>query len=536
MSKIEDAWEEALALWGVYTELSPPDLIKPEEWKGGVEPVAYIDLIKRQVNVNLPFLDKIKAGDALPAVLAHEIGHHIRFPHTLGLLAALQVLENRLIPGLSHSLTNLFFDLQVNEVVGRTKKKELVKVYRGSNEEIGPPQNALFAFYLAIYEELWRLPTGTLITNTKPLDTRYGWRAEARIFTNTFYDISSQYLQFIYFCTRMRRYIDRDMKQFQMALAGDIPQPDEDDLDAALRGNGAIEDALEEARERGWIGQWEAGDTTPLDVIKRVCEHRPGTDSGKLQQALVERYYRRVIEPYIFKVPGKQYKEEPLVPTVVEEWEPGDGISAIDWNTTILTHGELAPAIPLKRDKEPEPPPEGQGTLPAMEIYLDTSGSMPNPANQHNAMTLAAQILSASTIRAGGAVRGVIYSANTTPIQSGWMRDEGEARRFFLGYIGGGTDYPFPVLKKSCEERRDAIRIVISDSDFFYNLSGKEKALVDGVEKSHLLVAFLAVHREWCESYLECVMNMDKFRLVTVDSLDDYAGAASRLAEAILSR
>ena len=60
---------------------------------------------------------------------------------------------------------------------------------------------------------------------------------------------------------------------------------------------------------------------------------------------------------------------------------------------------ELAAARLLQRELEPEPPAEATPGSAAVEIYLDTSGSMPDPTIALNAMTLAAQVLAASAIR-----------------------------------------------------------------------------------------------------------------------------------------
>ena len=130
---VERAWRDALALWDVSVTLSPPVGLGGKgksHWQGD-EPLAYIDLATRQVVVNLPLLEKLGAAGSLTAVLAHEIGHHVRFPHSLALAASLVLLEKKLVPGLRQSLTNLFFDLLVNEVVGRTRAGELCRVYEG---------------------------------------------------------------------------------------------------------------------------------------------------------------------------------------------------------------------------------------------------------------------------------------------------------------------------------------------------------------------------------------------------------------------
>ncbi len=160
--EIGQAWEAAQRVWDVRVTLSRPAPFegggKPSHWQAE-EPLAYIDLETRQVVVNYPLLTRLGARGSLTAVLAHEIGHHVRFPHTLGEAAQLQALEKRLIPGLGHSLTNLFYDLLVNEQVGRTHAAQLAAVYRGFTSAPGAEAiSPLFGFYLAVYEELWGLP------------------------------------------------------------------------------------------------------------------------------------------------------------------------------------------------------------------------------------------------------------------------------------------------------------------------------------------------------------------------------------------
>lgn len=545
-SRVQKAWREALAVWDVATSLSPPEPFASggkSHWKGN-EPLAYIDLETRQVVVNHELLDRIGARDSLTAVLAHEVGHHVRFPHTLGLVAALTVLEKRLVPGLKQSLTNLFFDLLVNEHVGRTRADELIAVYRGflaENPELAP----VFAFYLAIYEELWQRPPGTLLPLDKAgeLEKAYpGFRAEARVFVQTFYDLHDVHLQFVYFCCRFLRYIpDPSQLALVIPMGADVPAPDEDDFDAVLRGHGAAEadDALAEARERGWIEQSGVLDRKeekdPLASIDRITSHLPGTAQAAFRQALVSKHYKRLVDQYILKLPAVTPPPEPLLPSVPEEWERGDSPKAIDWTATVLVQGALAGVKPLKRDLLPDEPAPLEQDLPAMEIYLDTSGSMPNPANALNAMTLAAQILSASTLRKRGLVRGIVYSSGP-PLVSPWMYDEETARRFLLNYAGGGTDYPFGLLKNFAGERSDAIRVIISDSDFLCNVrgDGAMDQLAFGIEHSRLLVAFLALDEPQARAALEPVLRYPKFRLATVAGLDQFAKAAADLADALL--
>ena len=544
--EIAAAWRDALSVWEMRVELSPPEPYGRSagaNWKDE-EPLAYIDLKARQVVVNFPKLVEIGARGSLTAVLAHEIGHHVRYPHTLGLAAQLELLEKRLIPGLGQSLTNLFFDLLVNEHVGRTRARELADVYRGFQTEEPTP---LFWLYLAIYEELWGPDAGPMVTpeSEAKMEARFaGCRAEARMFAQTFYSLPDMYLQFVYFASVFVRYVEADPKKKgpRGPLAGDVPTPDVDDYGGAIYGNPQVERALAEAKARGWIeeGREPATAPEPLAAIGQVAAGKPGNQQKAFRQTLVARHYKRLVDQHLITLPATVPQPDPYLPTTLAEWEIGDAPNAIDWTASVLAAGAMAAARPLRRDREAEPPEEGATGAVAVEIYLDTSGSMPNPEQALNAMTLAAQILSASAIRQKGKVRGIMYSMDA--VVSDWMYDEEAARRFFLLYAGGGTRFPFATLGKLAAERRDVIRVVISDADFLGNLDNEPKAhelLATGISASRRFVALLALARSWSarvEKSFGDALRMPALRVVHVESLGEFGRVATDLARALFGR
>lgn len=542
---IARCWREALAVWDVNTSLSPPERYAGQNqshWSGA-EPLAYIDLTTRQVVMNFELLENIGAAGSLTAVLAHEIGHHLRFPHTLGLAAELELLEQRLIPGLGQSLTNLFFDLQVNEVVGRTLAPALCDVYRGFLRSSGGAEvSALFFFYLAVYEELWGLEPGSLVppAQQQPMEERHaGCRAEARIFAQTFYDLPDVFLQFVYFCSVFIRYLDRpEAVKYRIPLGGDVPAPGAEDYDPMPGPSPRAARALREAQERGWLVKGEGereGD--PLDTIRRLAHRRgPGKGAAAFREALVERHYRRLVDRYLVDLPGEAPPPEPFLPTTAREWDWGESPRAIDWTATVLTAGPLAVVRPLARELEPDLPEPVQRTLPALEIYLDTSGSMPDPRAALNAMTLAAQILAASALRKQGRVRGVVYSSGK-PLISPWLYGEEAARCFLLKYAGAGTSFPFKLMLDFAEETPDVLRVIISDSDFLANAreDGAMSRLRAAVAKSRAMVALLHLPDELAaRRELAPALEDARFRLLTVEKLDDFGRMAARLAAALM--
>src|SRR5262245_45196875 len=71
-------WRAALDRWSEAIDLALPVPIEDP-----AEAIAYIDLATRQTHVGFARLALMNVSEHLPCVLAHEVGHHIRYPHTI---------------------------------------------------------------------------------------------------------------------------------------------------------------------------------------------------------------------------------------------------------------------------------------------------------------------------------------------------------------------------------------------------------------------------------------------------------------------
>src|SRR5262249_45925555 len=103
-----------------------------------------------------------------------------------------------------------------------------------------------------------------------------------------------------------------------------------------------------------------------------------------------------------------------------------------------------------------------------LDLYVDCSGSMPNPQHRVSYLALAGAILCLSALRAGARVRASLWSGKhqvqTTP---GFCRDENAILAVLTGYFGGGTAFPIHLLRDTYAKRTASDRpvhlLVISD-------------------------------------------------------------------------
>src|SRR5689334_7260228 len=121
---IDDAWPRAQAHWSPFLLLRAPvdDSAQPT--------VAHIHLGTRQVAVHHSLILEKGLVDCVEGILAHEVGHHVRYPATLSTQARLRLLEKPLLPFKDYSVINLFTDLLINEFLGRHLKGQLARVYQ----------------------------------------------------------------------------------------------------------------------------------------------------------------------------------------------------------------------------------------------------------------------------------------------------------------------------------------------------------------------------------------------------------------------
>ena len=153
----------------------------------------------------------------------------------------------------------------------------------------------------------------------------------------------------------------------------------------------------------------------------------------------------------------------------LEPWDVGHPMEEIDWMESMMVSPKPIPGFTTVRrrwgmmggcEKEREPLD--------LDLYVDCSGSIPNPQQNFSYLALAGAIVVLSAFRAGARVQATLWSgAGQFDSTGGFVKDELSVLRVLTGYLGGGTAFPNHLLVETYSDRPETARpvhiLVLSD-------------------------------------------------------------------------
>ena len=553
-------WRAALDRWSESIDLASP--LPIEEVDGAI---AYIDLGTRQTRVNFGRLRAMGVFDHLPCVLAHEVGHHIRYPHTLSesrrmlrflreiivdvLFGDIDVSAKALV-GRYDWLLNVFFDLLINDELSAELEPSFVAIFRALGSD---DWSLSFGFYVGVFEELWNLEACEMVP--RAVDDRLAtidpsWRERART-TGEFVRAhpENRPLQLARFLVSIRPFLAEDARTgqdqrdageaFERTTLAGSGELDLDAISDLMRGRGDEESARTWLREatHGGVPDAPQPATGGNPLMRAQLQLRGLAPPAQLAIAVYEREAAKAR----LVLPASLEPGEPVIPGPHEPWEVGDDLDSVDWIGSVTRAGGVPiPGVStLRRTRFADDPRPGDREMPWIELYIDSSGSMPNPTQSYSHLIEAGFILVHAATSAGGRVRIVQYSSmNQRIAMPEFTRSARPAQRALLEFIGGGTDFPWDELEASIARfRRSAKvrRVVISDRDFFANAASPTPpcdvaAVIGAAAAAGGITALLAVH-----DTNEALVRMG-LEIVPVAGWTGIGDAARALADALFRR
>lgn len=465
------AWPKALAVWSKFTRLHDPQLFgsSVSAAKEGLSgSFAMIRLSDQSVVIDLQSVTELGLQDYALEILAHEIGHHVLAPGSATDQFRLLARIRRALPTLERHaalVANLYTDLYINDRLQRHAGLRMADIYRQLAESDGPKadKGAIWALYMRMYEHLWKLDKGSLYAGPgKPeLDTDAWLGARLiRVYAGDYMDGASR------FATLLLPYLvddtgalgpTRHLQDTRDAAANCDPygaqDVEDDELDGAIHPAddpriSGDENASAPATDAALKGQGRGQKREPFEygeILRSAGVKLSDHD-------IAVRYYRERALPHLVSFPSRPVPESPeLQLEALEPWEIGDPIDDIDWLQTVMQSPRPIPGVTTVRRSYGRSPARTPDPLPVdLDMYVDSSGSMPNPIVRTSYLTLAGAIIALSALRAGSNVKVTLWSGKHQQMQTdGFCRDEDSILRVLTGFYGGGTAFPINKLRET---------------------------------------------------------------------------------------
>ncbi|MCW4455534.1 VWA domain-containing protein [Flavobacterium sp. MXW15] len=484
-----DAWADALASWSRHTRLQDPRLCGSsiEAAKEGLTAsFAMIRLADQRVVIDLEGVARWGLDGYEVEILAHEIGHHVLAPATATDHARLLARMRRALPTLeAHApmVANLYTDLLINDRLQRRCGLRMADIYRQlALAKGGSGTSAVWALYMGIYEQLWQLPAGSLGGPVEDAvvrgDAWLGARL-VRVYAGDWLEGGGR------FATLLLSHLVEDAHDPRVEAlmdtrhAGQGSRPagldriEEDELAPAT--HPAMDPRItgEEPPEAQDVAGSGKAPPLPGEVAgESRGQAREPFEYGEILRSagldlsdheLAVRYYRERALPHLIRFPASP-QPEALEPQLegLEPWEPGDPLDALDWMQTLLQSPRVVPGLTtvqrsygLAPGREPDPQPVD------LDLYVDSSGSMPNPQTHTSWLALAGAVVALSALRAGSRVQATLWSGKAQLVcTDGFVRSEDAILRVLTGFFGGATAFPIHRLRETYARRTPHDRAV----------------------------------------------------------------------------
>jgi hypothetical protein len=493
LDKWRAAWPQALACWSRYTRLHDARLCKTSveaAAEGLAGSFAMIRIADQSVVIDMQAVARLGLQDYAVEVLAHEIGHHVLAPGSALDHFRMLARMRRALPTLEATapmVANLYTDLFINDRLQRQAGLRIAGIYRilaapkPGKEKRAP--GAVWQLYMRIYEHLWQQEKGSLggwiegsgIDGLES-DAWLGARL-VRVYANDIMAGAGRFATLVlpYLVQDEGRFEDLDaLHDTKTAAAGAHPAGLQEIEDDEL--TGAIHPACDPRITGADEAPAETGEAAAPTALAGGQTREPYEYGEILKSAgialddhqLAMRYYRERALPHLIPFPTRRAAQagEPQL-EALEPWEIGDPLDEIDWLQSVTISPRPIPGLTtVRRAWSVDPGAELERQPVDLDMYVDSSGSMPNPQVATSWLALAGAIIALSALRAGSSVQVTLWSGkHQVQATRGFVRDSDSVLRVLTGFFGGGTSFPIGRLRDTYDAgvRRPTHILHISD-------------------------------------------------------------------------
>jgi hypothetical protein len=465
---------------------------------------AAICMVDLGTQINLKEIKLYHLEDFALPILAHEIGHHVLLPGNLADLARLVGIVKPIFNDSDRAIyfENLFSDIIINDRLYSKRHLPMDKVYLRFKQNLPQAQTAdpLWTFYMRVYETLWRLPRGTLagneITKKMDIDAGIAVRILVHFSQQPFLAIKRLAYVFLPYFPEQNQLSTRKIPVLDSHSIGNM---NADDLGKIFGGMTSLSDDESQAIDEDESKVYDfSGMRPPNKNLNQknnssIGQRRTPAQFGQILEDLglklppnkiAMMYYRELANPYLIPFPSIPIPSGEEIMEGAEVWTIGEDLEKLSWELSLFESPLIFPGITTRQQSYGVVSGKEIKTNPIyLDLYIDCSGSMPNPFYAISYLTLAGVIMSLSAIRAGAKVQATIWSDyGTFKSTQGFFDDETRVLEIVTDFISGGTGFPLNILRETYNKYSDqnppAHIMVISDE-------GVDTMLLDDELKTH---------------------------------------------------
>ncbi len=500
---IDVAWKNGLASWST----SIPYVIAPRTTKevaelGDVASVlsrelAFMKYPEFQTYINLENISHTfpeNSQRATNAVSEHEIGHRFcPFDVITSIILQHRVekgLEGKTLPidikKASNLVFNLASDMCINTFLSRKKNSDIPWLYQEICKEKG--NSRLWRVYGRSMELAWKkevLPEGT------ELDEKEKEATEnlAGLFARDYFDRSKWGNLFQKYSEIIGDFLDDTKNDEDEKGKGKGNGQGEEDSgeNGSSKYGGGIDDisqniptelndriSTELAKRLSQIGS--DGLPTNLEALKEFKEIIAGFGQGNQLKASIS-FYEMLSRSYDVMFATKPFGRPRQNPFQPIKWQPSMGAERLDVDYSVAMGGKIIPGVTTYTWNTRKREINGglEEVVPNLDLYLDTSMSMPNPLETISLPVLAGFVAAKKANRKSAKIRSTVFSGNKQSSTQEWTTDLQLVYENLVTFFNGGTVFP---VEKMLEDG-DPKQVLIVTDTFLGNEDATANAIRD---------------------------------------------------------
>ncbi len=453
--KVEEAWKSAMYAWNNPSVPNPIVPLKEAEIKelecADVlkDQIAFMDMHDFQVYVNGDKVARIAIDNqqlGMKAAMKHEICHRfvpydvIEFIIQINdVKQALKGMKLPYSPDIAAPLiANQFQDMCGNTFLVRQGDQDLPWLYAQISKDPNISKSKLWKVYGKSMEIAWK-------QKMLPQDAKFSDEEEqaARNIAKLFKEGS--FLDPRYWDSTLPAYA-RLIAPFLEDKKGD-QQGRMDKMEKNVPKK--LSKELKEAIARRVA---ERNGSKGLQKFKQIMA---GYEKGNPTEACLS-FYEALARQYDVSFSGKatgRNRQHPFQPV---KWFPSRRLEELDIDYSLNSSGTLIPGVTTYSwNTRHRPHPQGiEEVVMNLDLFMDSSGSMPNPVGFLSFPVLAGCVVVKKALRKGAYVRTTVFSGDKQHNSSGWTREEQKAMQVLMTYYNGGTIFPVEMLDEKHNPRQ----------------------------------------------------------------------------------